>query len=528
MTVNDDSYDGVCDAHCSLRDAVYASNTTAGDDTIEIPAPIGTITLTRSCGGTPEDDNDCGDLDLWDVGNGGLTIVGLGGLSVNKLTTSLGGSNAERLIHIPPATSERNAPNVTIVGLTLRDAEQRSTTGGSFGGGCVANQSGSTLTLNTSELTGCVRRGESGVRGGGAIDSAGPLVLLSTFVGQNYAYRCSGGGIYATSDVDITAGGLAGNEADPLACPSCPSFGGGVYASGEGAVRLTQTYVSANTGAHGGGGLYILSDELELDRVEIALNDGATGAGGGVYADAETVQITQVDVGENRADGYGGGMYLVAPELFGPFLVRSSFWENSSGLSGTPGRGGGLAVRERTESGTEIRIENSTFSGNEAVGSLSDGGGIAYLQAGVAAPRPLQLLHVTLYGNQASGGREVANFTGGAVRFRNSILWSGTTAGYCSGSSFVSLEYNSVRSQTGASGCGLDFSSSPGRDREHTSDLDPLTYNGANPTKVRPVTSADTVRHNFSQAGCPERDQHGRDRDDYTPRCTVGAWEYKP
>jgi hypothetical protein len=521
VTVNDDSYDGVCDSHCSLRDAVYESSTTAGDDVIEIPAPIGTITLTRSCAGTPEDDNDCGDLDIWDVGNGDLTIVGLGGPSVNKLTTSLGGANSERLIHIPPATTGRNTPDVTIVGLTLRDGEQRSTTGGQFGGGCIANESGATLEMNSSELTGCVRRGELGVRGGGAIDSAGPLILLNTFVGQNYAYRCSGGGIFATDEVQITAGGLAGNESDPLACPSCPSFGGGVYASGAAEVRLTQTYVRAGTGAHGGGGLYVLSDGLVLDRVEIDLNDGGTGDGGGVYSEASSVVVTQVDFGENRADGYGGGMYVRVPELFGAFIERSSFWENSSGVLGAPGRGGGLAVREFYASTSAMRIVNSTFSNNLSDGSLSEGGGIAYLPAtsGTAA-RPLELLHVTLYGNQASTGREVSSSADGDVEFINTILWSGTTAGYCSGSGFTTGGYNSVRDQTAASGCGLNFSAT---DDEHTSDLDPLTYNGANPTKVHPVKAADTVRHGFSpRSSLAPKDQHDSMRPD---PCKPGAWE---
>jgi hypothetical protein len=522
VTVSNDSYDGVCDSHCSLRDAIYVANATAGDDVIEIPGPIGTITLSRSCGGTPDDDNDCGDLDIWDTGNGSLTIVGLGGLSVNKLTTSLSGSNAERLLHVPPPTSERNAPNVTIIGLTLRDGEQRSSTGGTFGGGCVANQSQATLTVNASELTGCARRGESGHRGGGAIDSAGPLVLLSAFIGQNYAYRTSGGGVYATDDVEIIAGGLAGNESLPDGCPSCPSLGGAVYVHSEGTVRLAQTYVRANTGAHGGGGLYVLSDDLELDRVEIALNDGGSGDGGGVFADAETVLITQTDVGENRADGYGGGMYLVAPALFGPFLLRSSFSENSSGLVGCPGRGGGLALRERTESGTEIRIENSTFAGNTAVGSLSVGGGIAYLPLGGGVPRPLQLLHVTLYGNQASGGREIANSTGGQVRFRNSILWSGASSGYCSGSNFVSLQYNSARHLASAASCALDSSTNDG---DHASDLDPLTYYGSNPTKVRPVRSSDAVRQTFSLTGCTPGDQHNPGGRPSTS-CTVGSLQY--
>src|SRR3989344_2882469 len=65
-----DTNDGVCDADCSLREAVGAANATAGADTVSIPA--GTYTL--SIAGAGEDTNTTGDLDITDD----LTINGAG------------------------------------------------------------------------------------------------------------------------------------------------------------------------------------------------------------------------------------------------------------------------------------------------------------------------------------------------------------------------------------------------------------------------------------------------------------------
>src|SRR4051812_48659275 len=54
-----DTNDGVCDADCSLREAIVATNAAAGPDTITLPA--GTYTLSR----TGIDDTAAnGDLDV--------------------------------------------------------------------------------------------------------------------------------------------------------------------------------------------------------------------------------------------------------------------------------------------------------------------------------------------------------------------------------------------------------------------------------------------------------------------------------
>src|SRR5262245_30059953 len=70
VTTAADGADGVCDAHCTLREAVGAANASAGPDTVVLPAGLYGLSLA----GGLEDGNASGDLDV----SGDLTIVGAG------------------------------------------------------------------------------------------------------------------------------------------------------------------------------------------------------------------------------------------------------------------------------------------------------------------------------------------------------------------------------------------------------------------------------------------------------------------
>ena len=70
VTKTADTNDGFCDADCSLREAIIATNALPGADTITVPA--GTYTL--SIAGTFEDAAATGDLDITDE----LTFSGAG------------------------------------------------------------------------------------------------------------------------------------------------------------------------------------------------------------------------------------------------------------------------------------------------------------------------------------------------------------------------------------------------------------------------------------------------------------------
>src|SRR5512147_992156 len=58
VTKTADTDDGVCDADCSLREAIRAANAAAGADTISLPAGTFTLTISGS-----DDTANAGDLD---------------------------------------------------------------------------------------------------------------------------------------------------------------------------------------------------------------------------------------------------------------------------------------------------------------------------------------------------------------------------------------------------------------------------------------------------------------------------------
>jgi hypothetical protein len=94
--------------HCSIRDAAHEANLNPGDDTIRIPANSADYTISLACSGGPEDDNKCGDIDLYDDdGNSStLTIRGIGvGQSQVRIRSTLSGGARERLFHVPAATA---------------------------------------------------------------------------------------------------------------------------------------------------------------------------------------------------------------------------------------------------------------------------------------------------------------------------------------------------------------------------------------------------------------------------------------
>jgi CSLREA domain-containing protein len=75
VTKSADTNDGVCDADCSLREAIRVANATAGADTITFTNLAGSPDLyTLTIPGSLEDAAATGDLDITDT----VTITGNG------------------------------------------------------------------------------------------------------------------------------------------------------------------------------------------------------------------------------------------------------------------------------------------------------------------------------------------------------------------------------------------------------------------------------------------------------------------
>lgn len=217
VTKTADTDDGVCDADCSLREALAAASAASAMDKENLinfnPTVFGTVqTITLTMG------------ELQVKGNGVFSINGPG---ANLLTIS--GNNANRVLYI------NGAATVTIYGVKITGGNKNASP--STGGGIY--NFGGTLTVNNSIFSGNTANGV-----GGGIDNNNDTVNLNnSTVNGNKALH--GGGISSAGgataylvNTTVTGNTATGN-------------GGGIDASGS--VYLSNVTVSSNTANYGGG-----------------------------------------------------------------------------------------------------------------------------------------------------------------------------------------------------------------------------------------------------------------------------------
>ena len=249
VTQTGDAGDGVCDATCTLRDAVLAANASVGDNFIGFSPAVFSTPQTITLGGT----------ELTVANNGTLGINGTG---ASQLTVS--GNNLSRVFSIDTGA------NVTINGITVTS-----------GNGIGTNGSGD----------------------GGGFYNLGTLILNNTTVGNSSAAN-TGGGIsnFGTNGVlTLINSTVSGNSA--------AANGGGIYNTNNGTVTLTNSTVSGNSTTGGnGGGIGILSGTLISTSSTVSGNFATAGNGGGI-SNSATATLTNSTVSGNTANaGNGGGI----------------------------------------------------------------------------------------------------------------------------------------------------------------------------------------------------------------------------
>nr|WP_298170947.1 CSLREA domain-containing protein [uncultured Pseudomonas sp.] len=189
VTTDQDEFDGVCDVHCSLRDAIQAANEQPGADRIQLS---GTYLLSRAApddsASYDEDDNQTGDLDIADE----LVIRGRGE-AISGIRSE--GSNA-RIFEVLP---------------------------------------GARLTLERLQIS-----GGSTPAYGGALENHGEAILRRVTLSDNQAKArsetdpSSGGAIANFGTLEIFSSRLIGNKAEGI---ENPSFAGALYNQGQLLVR---------------------------------------------------------------------------------------------------------------------------------------------------------------------------------------------------------------------------------------------------------------------------------------------------
>ncbi|MBK8024193.1 MAG: CSLREA domain-containing protein [Chloroflexi bacterium] len=224
-----DTNDGVCNADCSLREAITAANATAAADTITFNATVfnpGTITLTADLPSITEDlDIQGPGADLARVSGAGAfrifaiaasTMVTIRGLTINQGLAPNGGGVVSR-------------GQLTLVEVAIRGNE--ATNGGGL---YVDNVPGSSAAVVDSTFS-----GNEGV--GGAIYAIGPIYVYNSTIANNMSPG-DGGAALMNSNSDFVHTTFSGNSA--------VGSGGGVRVTG-GVVSFVSSILSGNTAATG-------------------------------------------------------------------------------------------------------------------------------------------------------------------------------------------------------------------------------------------------------------------------------------
>jgi trimeric autotransporter adhesin len=239
------------DGRISLREAIIATNNTAGQDTIFLPA--GSYALTRT--GSGENLASTGDLDILQS----LTLIGAGASSTIVTATGLG----DRVFEIAGTGTSAYLSGITVTGGS-----------GSSGGGILENSS-TTLTLWDSVIA---NNSTTGTTGGGLYTSGTTFLNNVTVSGNSGA---SGAGIYSNSTLVISNSTIAANTGS--------NQGAGIWSSGTSAnLTLINTTISGNSNSGQGGGAYI-GKTASLVNATIAGNTASTG--GGIYRAAGSVTV---------------------------------------------------------------------------------------------------------------------------------------------------------------------------------------------------------------------------------------------
>ena len=315
------------DGFISLREAILATNNTAGADTIFLP----TGTFTFTIGGQGEDAGSTGDLDISD----GLTITGAGtGLSI------IDANGLDRVFHVQPGVT------ATISDVTLR--------GGAiplndWGAGVLVDN-GASLNLSRVVITG------NSAGSGAGLYNYGTLVATDTVFSNNVASDWGGGLYNDRGNVTLDRVTISSNTAG--------SDGAGIYNTGAGAVMsLTNATVSGNTATGQGGGLFT-NRAVTVINATIAFNDAS--AGDGVYGQGGTGTISfqnsilhnpaganankaMTSLGNNidsdGTAGLAGPGDLVKNPLLDPILTdNGGFVPTHRVLAGSPAIDGGTSI----------------------------------------------------------------------------------------------------------------------------------------------------------------------------------------
>ena len=236
-TTTADTFDGQCDAHCSLREAIAAANAAPGADEVRVAA--GVYTLSRA--GAGEDASATGDLDV----KGDLKLLG-----ASARSTVVDGLALDRVLQI------HGESIVEIADLTLRHGSAR-TTGGVVGSGGGQGDGGAIANYGrTVKVVRCHLHGNSAEHGGG-IFNLGLVEVRDSTISGNSAINLGGGLMTDLGFFELVNVTISGNEA---------TEGGAIFGYGAAPIGSIESSTITDNSAPFNGGVVAapLAPEVEI------------------------------------------------------------------------------------------------------------------------------------------------------------------------------------------------------------------------------------------------------------------------
>ena len=326
------------DGFISLREAIIATNNTAGADQINLASGV----YTLSVAGVGEDLAATGDLDISDH----LSIVG-----VSTTMTVIDGAGLDRVFHI-----QDNAANtIDISFLTIQGGTQE-------GAGMLIDGTTFDPDVNLDNVRLSGNDATTGV-GGGAISNAANLTISNSLIGNNQVSSGAsmGGGAIANK-------GFLSMSNTVIESNISNAAGGGIFNFAS-ATSLTLKHVvfSGNAAALDGGAIYNAKDLTVTNALFV--NNNSIGGKGGAIFNSSILTMTNTTVSGNTANSDGGGVYNSGADT-------ATFQNNTFTLNvATGGTGGGIFAAGTETITNNIIAGNSGTSANEISGAVETSGG---------------------------------------------------------------------------------------------------------------------------------------------------------
>lgn len=337
---------GVCQTavpgQCTLRAAVMEANALPGNDSINLPTGIFTLTL-------PGDDfeSEVGDINITD----GLTLSG-----ASTSSTIIDGGAIDGVIDVRTAPGKE----VSLSNLTIQNGVS-----GSFGAGvCNCSQATSLILHNV------VVRNNANLTSGGGIWNGGQITMTNSSVYNNITAN-AGGGILnsANATMIIENSKIFSNTAN------FEGIGGGIYNTGQLTVSYSSVYqnsVIADGYVGGVGGGIANYEEFPFEPGTVLVsnssitNNLASAAGGGYYNISGNSSLVNVTISENALPGSGSGGGVL--QLTGTTVITNATIVNNSATlgSGIRASGGSILIANT--------IVSSNSPGNNCAGSIVSNG----------------------------------------------------------------------------------------------------------------------------------------------------------